>query len=144
MPPRVVLDTNVCLDAFVFADPRAAILVAAIESGEIEAVTHADCREEWLAVLGYPTLKLDDARRDAAAARFDALLRVLPDMSSVRRPPRCRDKDDQKFLEIAAASGATILFSRDAEVLRLARRTRRDGLFEIMRPEDWPAYRDSD
>lgn len=144
MPPRVVLDTNVCLDAFVFADPRAATLVAAIESGEIEAVTHADCRDEWLAVLGYPTLKLDDARRYAATARFDALLRVLPDMSAVKRPPRCRDKDDQKFLEIAAASGATILFSRDAEVLRLARRTRRDGLFDIMRPEDWPAYRDSD
>ncbi|URX63886.1 putative toxin-antitoxin system toxin component, PIN family [Luteibacter anthropi] len=144
MPARVVLDTNVCLDAFVFGDPRAAPLLAAIESGEVEAVTHAECREEWLAVLSYPTLKLDDAKREVAASRFDALLQVLPDMSAVNRPPRCRDKDDQKFLDIAAASGASVLFSRDAEVLRLARRTRREGLFEIMRPEDWPAYRDSD
>lgn len=30
MTLRVVLDTNVCLDAFVFADPRAAALLAAI------------------------------------------------------------------------------------------------------------------
>lgn len=144
IPPRVVLDTNVCLDAFVFGDPRAATLVAAIEAGDVEAVTRADCRDEWMAVLSYPTLKLDDARRSHAAGRFDALLRLLPDMSAVAKPPRCRDSDDQKFLELAAASGAAILFSRDAEVLRLARRTKREGLFDILRPEDWPAFRDAD
>jgi predicted nucleic acid-binding protein len=41
---RIVLDTNVCLDLFVFNDPRWAALLAAIESGEVEAVTRADCR----------------------------------------------------------------------------------------------------
>lgn len=138
MTTRVVLDTNVCLDAFVFDDPRAAALVAAIDAGELEAVTRADCREEWIAVLGYPALKLDETRRARAAARFDALLRVLPDEAPAARPPRCRDPDDQKFLELAAASGAAVLFSRDAQVLRLARRTVRDGLFAILRPEDWP------
>jgi putative PIN family toxin of toxin-antitoxin system len=135
---RVVLDTNVCLDAFVFADPRAATLVAALESGDVEAVTREDCRAEWLAVLAYPQLKLDDARRAAAVARFDAVVTLLPTVEPVAKPPRCRDRDDQKFLELAAAAGAAVLFSRDAEVLRLGRRTLRDGLFAIMKPEDWP------
>lgn len=139
---RVVLDTNVCLDTFVFDDPRAATLVAALAAGDIEAVTRADCRDEWLGVLAYPTLRLDEARRVEAAARFDRLVTLLGtdvdrDAASGVSLPRCRDPDDQKFLELAAASGAKVLFSRDAEVLRLARRTARDGLFDIMKPEDW-------
>lgn len=144
MTVRVVLDTNVCLDAFVFCDPRAATLVAAIEAGEVEAVTRDDCRAEWLAVLDYPTLKLDDDRRTAAVSRFDALVRVLPSRACEKKPPRCKDPDDQKFLELAASSRASIVFSRDAEVLRLGRRTKREGLFDIMRPEEWPAFRDAD
>jgi conserved hypothetical protein TIGR00305 len=144
MTLRVVLDTNVCLDAFVFADPRAAALVAAIEAGEVEAVTREDCRAEWLAVLDYPALKLDGDRRAAAAARFDALVRRLPMDDCAKKPPRCKDPDDQKFLELAASSRASIVFSRDSEVLRLGRRTKREGLFDIMRPEEWPEYRDAD
>jgi putative PIN family toxin of toxin-antitoxin system len=144
MTLRVVLDTNVCLDAFVFADPRAAALLAAIEGGEVEAVTREDCRAEWLAVLDYPTLKLDAARRAEAVSRFDAMVNVLPLAACEKTPPRCKDPDDQKFLELAASSRASIVFSRDAEVLRLGRRTKRDGLFEIMRPEEWPAFRDAD
>ena len=131
---RVVLDTNVCLDVFVFGDPRAMPLLAAMTSRDVEAVTREDCRDEWLTVLGYPLLKLDDARRAEAAARFDALVTMLPAMEPASKPPRCRDRDDQKFLDLAAASGAEVLFSRDAEVLRLGRRTVRDGLFAITTP----------
>lgn len=134
---RVVLDTNVCLDAFVFADPRAASLLAAIEAGEVEAVTRGDCREEWLGVLGYPALKLDEPRRADAMALFDRLVRVVDEAIPTIKPPRCRDPDDQKFLELAMASGASVLFSRDAEVLKLGRRTAREGWFQILRPEDW-------
>lgn len=134
---RVVLDTNVCLDAFVFDDPRAARLVAALAAGDVEAVTRADCRDEWLAVLRYPVLKLDEAGIAAAVARFDASVSLLSPSLVAVPLPRCRDPDDQKFLELAAAAGAAVVFSRDAEVLRLGRRTRRDGLFEIVKPEDW-------
>jgi putative PIN family toxin of toxin-antitoxin system len=140
---RVVLDTNVCLDAFVFADPRAATLVAALASAAVEAVTRADCRDEWLAVLRYPALKLDEAGIAQAVACFDAAVTLLPAEAAVISLPRCRDPDDQKFLELAAAAGAAVVFSRDAEVLKLGRRTARDGLFAIMKPEDWnpPARR---
>lgn len=133
----IVLDTNVCLDLFVFHDPRWASLLAALESGAVTAVTRADCRAEYLAVLHYPHLPLDDGSRAVAAARFDALIHVVAPDSRAIRLPVCTDRDDQKFLEIARDAGAAILVSKDKAVLKLAKRTARDGLFRIMPPEAW-------
>src|SRR3954452_16683870 len=97
---RIVIDTNVCLDLFVFHDPRWAQLLAAIEAGEVEAVTRADCRDEYLVVLHYPHLPLGDDNRPQAAARFDALIKVVAPEAKAIRLPACTDKDDQKFLEL--------------------------------------------
>ena len=142
--PRVVLDTNVCLDLFVFNEPQAAALHVAMREGLIEAVTRADCRDEWLRVLHYPRLPIDDATRPAITAAFDALVRCLPDAASdaLAMPlPRCGDPDDQKFLELAQASGAWWLVSKDNELLKLAPRCTRDGLFWIGLPQAWSRYR---
>jgi len=133
----IVIDTNVLLDLFVFHDPRWAALVAALEAGEVEAVTRADCRDEYLAVLHYPHLPLDDARRLEAAARFDTLLRVVaPDTVHIRLPV-CTDRDDQKFMELARDAGAEVLITKDKALLKLGRKTAREGLFKIMPPEAW-------
>ncbi|NHZ39646.1 putative toxin-antitoxin system toxin component, PIN family [Massilia aquatica] len=134
---RIVLDTNVCLDLFVFHDPRWASLLAAIDSGAVEVVTRADCREEYLVVLHYKHLPLDEASRPLAAARFDALITVLaPDARPVRLPV-CTDRDDQKFLELARDAGADILITKDKALLKLARKTAQAGMFRIMLPEAW-------
>ncbi len=133
----IVIDTNVCLDLFVFRDPRWAELLSALESGEINAVTRADCRDEYLAVLRYPHLPLDEATRAEAATRFDALLQVVaPDAKHVRLPV-CTDRDDQKFLELARDAGASVLVTKDKALLKLNRRTTREGMFRIMLPEAW-------
>ena len=141
-PLRFVLDTNVCLDLFVFGDPQCASLLAAVLTGEVELVTREDCRDEWLAVLGYPQLKLDEARRTQAIGVFDTHVRKL----SLTDPgnaalPRCRDRDDQKFLELAHQAGAVALLTRDEELLRLARRAKREGLFAILPPASWQAMK---
>lgn len=138
-PQRVVLDTNVCLDLFVFHDPRWAGLLAAMESGAVEAVTRHDCRMEYLVVLNYPHLPLDEASRAASAARFDALVRVVEPAVSGIRLPICTDKDDQKFLEVARDANAAILITKDKALLKLARKTARAGMFQIMVPEAWRA-----
>lgn len=133
----IVIDTNVLLDLFVFHDPRWTGLLAAIESGEVQALTRADCRDEYLAVLKYPHLPLDDERRAQAAARFDALLKlVAPDAKHVRLPV-CTDRDDQKFMELARDAGATVLISKDKALLKLNRKTSQAGMFRIMLPEAW-------
>ena len=134
---RIVLDTNVCLDLFVFHDPRWAPLLAALESGAVEAVTRADCRDEYLIVLHYKHLPLDDASRPLSAARFDALIKVVEPGTQPVRLPVCTDKDDQKFLEIARDAGAAILLTKDKALLKLARKTAQSGMFRIMVPEAW-------
>ena len=136
-PPRVVLDTNVCLDLFVFADPRCAGLAAALACGVVEAVTAMDCRDEWLAVLGYPQLALEASVRERAVLAFDVRVRALSMIPVATALPRCADRDDQKFLALAAAAGARWLLSRDNALLKLGRRTLRDPGFAILTPEQW-------
>ena len=134
---RIVLDTNVCLDLFVFHDPRWATLLAAIESGTVEAVTRADCRDEYRVVLNYSHLPLDEQTRAVSAERFDALIRVVEPQPKLVRLPVCTDRDDQKFLEVARDAGAEILITKDKALLKLARKTAQAGLFRIMVPEAW-------
>ena len=133
----IVIDTNVCLDLFVFRDPRWAPLLAALESGRVRAVTRADCREEYLVVLHYSHLPLNDTTRPQAASRFDSLIEVVAPTSRALRLPVCTDRDDQKFLEIARDADAAILVTKDKALLKLARRAAREGLFRIMLPEVW-------
>ena len=48
--------------------------------------------------------------------------------------PQCRDRDDQKFLELAHRAQADWLVSKDRELLRMARRIARDFGFSIGLP----------
>ena len=134
---RIVLDTNVCLDLFVFNDPRWAGLLAALESGAVEAITRADCRDEYLVVLHYKHLPLDEATRPLSAAHFDRLIKVVAPAPKLVRLPVCTDKDDQKFLEVARDGAADILITKDKALLKLARKTANAGMFRIMVPEAW-------
>src|SRR5688500_20276926 len=94
-------------------------------------------RDEWRRVLRYPALALDAGRCVALEAEYDARLAAF-DTSAGPSPdpplPRCADPDDQPFLELAFASGACALLTRDGELLRLARRIARQGRFAILSP----------
>ncbi|GJJ02225.1 hypothetical protein RugamoR64_27630 [Duganella rhizosphaerae] len=136
-PTRIVIDTNVCLDLFVFKDPRWAALLAALEDGTVEAITRSDCRDEYNIVLHYKHLPLDDESRPLAAARFDELITVVAPPESGIRLPVCTDKDDQKFLEVARDANAAILITKDKALLKLARRLAKAGMFKVMVPEAW-------
>ncbi|WP_374583546.1 putative toxin-antitoxin system toxin component, PIN family [Pseudoduganella sp.] len=136
-PKRIVIDTNVCLDLFVFQDPRWAGLLAAIESGAVEAITRADCRAEYLFVLNYPHLPLDESTRPLSAARFDQYIKVVQPPESGVRLPVCTDRDDQKFLELARDAQADILITKDKALLKLAKRLAKAGMFKVIVPEKW-------
>jgi putative PIN family toxin of toxin-antitoxin system len=142
IPKRIVIDTNVCLDLFVFRDPRWAGLLAALKEGAVEAVTRDDCRTEWLIVLGYPHLPLDNDSRPQAAAEFDALITCIDAAASGCdiRLPVCSDPDDQKFMELARDANADALITKDKALLKLARKTAKAGLFTIMPPDAWALY----
>ena len=139
--PRIVLDTNVCLDLFLFHDAQCAALLAALQAGAVQAVTRADCRDEWRRVLHYPQLPIDDDSRPMVSAAFDALIQYLPPAESTAPAgvalPRCADPDDQKFMELALATGARWLLSKDNELLKLDRRAQAAAQFSILLPQAW-------
>lgn len=146
LPPRVVLDTNVCLDLFVFHDPRWTLLLAALQERSIDAVTREDCRREWQIVLTYAHLPLDAESRLTSAAQFDALIRCVPLADYVPpalQLPVCKDTDDQKFVETAFQIQATTLITKDKALLKLARRCAKLGLTTIVRPEEWVAQQNA-
>ncbi|MEA5098036.1 MAG: putative toxin-antitoxin system toxin component, PIN family [Burkholderiaceae bacterium] len=136
-PIRIVLDTNVCLDLFVFHDPRWDALLSALQDGAIEAVTREDCRNEWLRVLDYPNLPLDGASKMRAIGEFDSLIAHIAPTPHTAPLPLCTDRDDQKFLELARDANAACLITKDKALLKLARKTARAGLFVIATPETW-------
>src|SRR3569623_1127587 len=119
IPKRIVLDTNICLDLFVFRDPRWESLLAALKSGAVAAVTRRDCRNEWLFVLEYPHLPLAPISKAAAMAEFDALIRCVEVVGAAdaARVSVCRDEDELKFLEFARDAQAHVVISKDMALL---------------------------
>lgn len=138
----VVLDSNVWLDILVFDDPHTRPIRAALESGALRALIDARCLAEFAYVLDYPQFAgrgVEKADALAAIARLAQEI-VPPALPDEARPlPQCRDRDDQKFLELARASGAAWLVSKDRAVLKLARRMARDFGFRVATPDTFVA-----
>ena len=123
-PLPLVLDTNVVLDLLVFEDPALGVLARALTSGAVSAWADEHTLRELQYVLAYPTFHLDAAAQGAVLARYRSLVHLVPAGSEAEAPalPRCRDRDDQKFLALAARSGARWLVSKDKRVLSMADR----------------------
>jgi len=132
----VVLDTNVVLSLWMFEDPSLAYLRAAVESGALRPVSREDCLEELTRVLAYSQFKQTPERQAEIAATYRALCQLVePADPPACELPKCLDRDDQKFLEVARDSGAQALLSRDKLVLKLGRRPVIAARFAIIPPE---------
>ena len=130
---RAVIDTNVLLDLWVFADARALPLLAALESGEIAAVTSRSCNDELADVLERTKLGVSDDDRRSILACWHRLATSLESVDAA--PLDCSDPDDQKFLDLAYAARANWLFTRDKALLELSRGASASGL-RIAQPWD--------
>ncbi|SAK88215.1 nucleotide-binding protein [Caballeronia glebae] len=136
-PMRVVLDSNVWIDILVFDDPATRPIHAALEARTLEALIDERCLRELTHVLDYPQfvrMEVDKTAALACIARLTTLVAATID-ENARPLPKCKDRDDQKFLELAHASGAAWLVSKDRAVLKLARRIARDFAFRIAEPK---------
>ena len=120
----VVLDTNIVLDLLVFRDPACASLRQALHDGRLAWLASAAMRDELARVLGYPQivprLAFYELEAQAVLAEFDRHARIVGVAPAVPLL-RCKDPDDQKFIDLAVAHRAWLL-SKDSAVLRLAKR----------------------
>jgi len=121
---RVVLDTNVWLDWLVFDDPAIAPLRVLVAADRAEVFIDGPCEAELERALGYD---LGKNRTVDVAACLGEARRVARNIESTLTQaeraglPRCRDPDDQKFLEAALAARADFLVTKDRALLDLAR-----------------------
>jgi putative PIN family toxin of toxin-antitoxin system len=131
---ELVIDTNCVLDLWVFDDPGTRPLRAALEHGGLRWLATGAMRDELARVLDYPRIAPRLARAGMASAQvlaaFDAHAELMP--PAAPSAVRCRDPDDQPFIDLAAAWRATLL-SKDASILRLARRLAPLGV-DVRRP----------
>lgn len=119
-PLVVVFDTNVVMDLLHFDDPVARPLAEALRQGSLRALADDETLAELARVVTYPIFRLNAATGEALVADYTARVRRQAPGPLPYPLPRCRDADDQKFLELAARGKAELLISKDKAVLALA------------------------
>ena len=125
----VVIDTNIVLDVFVFADAAAKPIKKALETGELDWIATQPMRDELARVLAYPQiaprLVFYQLSAGDVLASFDRHARLLE--VAVKACLNCSDPDDQKFIDLAVA-GQTLLLSKDRHVLSMSKRLLAHGV----------------
>lgn len=133
---KTVIDTQVVMDWLVFKNPAIDLIAARVESGALRWIGLTAMREELLHVLGRGIAANYGPDLDFINAMFEQHCQVITSAPPPAVRLVCRDKDDQMFIDLALASGARWLISRDRAVLALAKRAAKVGL-EILTPEKW-------
>ncbi|MEJ2804355.1 putative toxin-antitoxin system toxin component, PIN family [Comamonadaceae bacterium PP-2] len=128
-PPLIVIDTNVVLDLFIFSDTLARPLRAALEAEQFSWMATESMRTELERVLAYthllPRMAFYRLQAQDVLDAFDRHCRIVPVAPSV--PVVCKDRDDQKFIDLAVQH-RSLLLSKDRAVLKLRRRLEKLGV----------------
>ncbi len=116
---RVVLDTNVLISALLFTGISSK-LVSLWQKGSITPLLSREVLDEYLRVLSYPKFQLSE--KDIKELIQEE---ILPYAEVVKPKRRLRvvqrDPSDNKFLECAVAGKASLIISRDKDLLLLGR-----------------------
>ena len=123
---RVVVDTNVLLDFWVFGDAAVEPLRAALEAGQLVALRCAATDAELASVLARPQFRLSAERQQALLADWRLRMPLIERVFAA--PWKCADARDQPFLDLACTARAPLLVTKDKALLSLARKSRPSGL----------------
>ena len=122
----LVLDTNIVLDLFYWRDARVQGLMQALSSKTLYALVSLETLAELTDVLMHaPFERSEDQTRDILTAYLAFSCQVSP--------VRCKDVDDQKFLDLAVRRVCPLI-TRDKHLLKIAKKMRRLGV-RITTPE---------
>jgi putative PIN family toxin of toxin-antitoxin system len=113
---RLVLDTNVRISALLFRSQTAA-LHAGWKAGRFRLAVSPSIVDEYARVLAYPRFGL--SRDDAEGLLANEVLPYCDVFDPVPGERACRDADDDKFLDCAAAARADAVVSGDNDLLSL-------------------------
>jgi putative PIN family toxin of toxin-antitoxin system len=126
-PLRAVLDTNVLVSALLYGNGELAWLPGAWHDGSVVPLASEEVigeLERILLQLGQKKFMLEsDAIRAILQRYLGYTERVLGAAPIEVWLPKCKDPDDQKFLELAYRGKADALVTSDNALLGLARKT---------------------
>jgi putative PIN family toxin of toxin-antitoxin system len=126
---RVVLDTNIVLDLWLYQDPATPVLLEALENKSVQWLATPVMRDELERVLAYThiaqRLALSQLTAQDILVHFDAHAQLMP--VAAKAMFVCKDGDDQKFIDLAAQH-TTQLISKDKAVLTMRNRMARLGV----------------
>jgi uncharacterized protein len=137
---RVVLDTNVVMSFWHFRHPRMTGLLAWMEQRHASFFTRAASLDELAHVLAYADFEIAPARQVELIADYRARSVAFDEPTPTQREanralPQCKDRDDQKFLELASDADAHLLLTRDKLLLAMAGRPPWNDHTQIITPE---------
>ena len=120
---KIILDTNIVLDVFVFNDTAAEPVRQALGKQEVDWLATPAMRDELARVLAYPKIeaRLTFYKLNAqdVLAKFDQharLVNVAPKASVT-----CSDADDQMFIDLAIQHKC-LLLSKDRDVTSMKKK----------------------
>ena len=122
MKPVIILDTNILLDILVFDDERAHPLRAALDAELLDAVATDKTFAEFLDVIGREQFSLEKEQQDLIREQWKKWARIISDEELCQAPWKCKDRDDQVFINLAYSLRPSALISKDKQVLKIAKR----------------------
>ena len=140
-PQLIVIDSQSLFDWMVFRNPVCARWDAALSTQEWKWIFTSEMKAEFdfVAAKGFGERWPVDAEAVASAwSRHGQQVETPPPASAATRL-HCTDADDQKFIDLAIASRAHMLVTRDKALLRLARQALERHGVRVCRPEVWSA-----
>ncbi len=128
--PLAVIDTNVLLDIWHFRDPEAVPLQELALEGHFVCLRDEATENEFAEVIHRAQFGISLPDQKRILGEWHSLAIPVRDVSPSRIP--CRDPLDQKFLDLAASAGASLLITKDRHLLKAARRAKRDGILVLL------------
>jgi putative PIN family toxin of toxin-antitoxin system len=125
---RIILDTNILLDIFVFKDPGIETLLEAIHSKQYLAVTCEAILNEFDEVIGRSLFALTPEEQEAIRNEARRLHQIETGTTITPAPFTCSDPDDQIFLDLAFTLKPSTLLSKDKAVLKLKFKAKSHGI----------------
>ncbi len=119
MKPRGVLDTNTLISGLFFGSGNEAVLVDAALEGRVKLLTSLGILEEVREVLSRPKFQLSPEEAWSAFQLVVSVSEII--LAPGRAKARCRDPDDQKFLDCVSAGRADFLVTGDRDLLTMRR-----------------------
>lgn len=115
---RVVLDTNVFIDAFFKDDRDCNIVLKAEHNGEFRLLVSNEMQEELLRILGKSFSEFDFDGNEVFIIMkiISRALRRSDPISTTKKFTKCEDKDDSMFFECAIEGNANYIISRDKHI----------------------------